>query len=95
MTVPSDRKDAEGYTHSVITHALERTQSGTKHEAMRALAELLAENERLRAALKGYHDLAPALAECANECGEAVLYSQLHMANTAADVLIAARDGAA
>jgi hypothetical protein len=32
-------------------------------------------------ALKAYHDLVPALAECANECGEARLYSDLKQAN--------------
>jgi hypothetical protein len=37
-----------------------------------------------REALRGYHDLIPALAECANACGEQLLYSDLKQANDVA-----------
>ena len=47
--------------------------------------------DRLLAALLAYHALAPALAECVNECGEAVLYSNLHVANEAAEAVLQAR----
>ena len=46
--------------------------------------------DKLLAALLAYHALAPALAECVNECGEAVLYSDLHVANEAAKAVLSA-----
>jgi hypothetical protein len=36
---------------------------------------------RLREALRGYHDLAPRIAEYLNEIGAALAYSDLHRAN--------------
>jgi hypothetical protein len=52
------------------------------------LRKLTKYEEQLREALQAYHDLAPALAECANECGEAVLYSTLHRANESAEAAL-------
>jgi hypothetical protein len=40
-----------------------------------------AECGRLRDALQRYHELVPALADCANEYGAALLYSELKQAN--------------
>ena len=51
---------------------------------------LEAEVKKLREALVGYHNLAPALAEIVNESGEALLYSDLHTANQKAEEVLGA-----
>jgi hypothetical protein len=42
----------------------------------------------IRDALRAYHELMPGLAECANECGAALLYSDAHQANARAEAAL-------
>jgi hypothetical protein len=66
-------------------HRLRAATEDVRLERDQARDEL----EQLRAALEAYHELAPALAECANECGEARLYSDLNQANVRAHAALA------
>lgn len=88
LTAWHDPEDARGYW-VICEHAGPDAEfiAHAREDVPWLLAELvrLRGRERdLEDALRGYHDLAPALAECANDCGEAVLYSDLHRANVAA-----------
>lgn len=60
------------------------------HGLIDSLEELERQNKKLREALEGYHNLAPAVAEIVNESGEALLYSDLHAANQKAEEALGA-----
>lgn len=50
--------------------------------------EKLAQDKSTREALIAYHNLAPALAVCVNECGESLLYTDLYQANEKARAVL-------
>lgn len=59
-----------------------------------AALDSVRERDRLAQAVveaaEKYHDLMPGLASCANELGEALLYSEAYQANQRAEVALAA-----
>jgi hypothetical protein len=80
------RARAEAVLHDAraLFGSLADVSRGGTAEFARDVLAVLAACDRLRDALQAYHDLVPALAECANECGEARLYSDLKQANDVA-----------